>query len=159
MDRTYGRMTPEKVEAFLKLIRLGNYSETAATAAGISPRTVRYWLRRGQAEQERLECTVGAAPQPDEVRYHEFYLRVTEANAQAESILVGFACKAAQEGNIKAVLEVLSRRFPRRWAVDVRRELDRYMATLTERLVPRVSPEVLEILTEVVAEVEAERDL
>ena len=82
-------------------IRKGNYPEIAAMSAGISERTYYLWYHRGQIE--------GEGP------YAEFAEAIDQASAQAEMALVGNIRDAADAGDWKASLELLSRR-NRRWA-------------------------------------------
>jgi hypothetical protein len=46
------KLTPELQKKIVKLVRDGNYFETAAQAAGIAKSTLYDWLKRGEAGEE-----------------------------------------------------------------------------------------------------------
>ena len=113
----------DKVQAgIVKLIREGNFPDVAAVAEGISRRTFYDWMRRGEDEGS------GA--------YAEFRTAVTRAMAEAEANLVKIVQtgddRGESFGQAKAALEVLQRRFSKRWSVrvqhEIRDELERFLS-------------------------------
>lgn len=70
-----GKFTKERTRKLIKLLRAGNYKETACQAVGISSRTLRDWMKYG----ESLD-----APE----KYATFAREVREAEAGAEEIAV-----------------------------------------------------------------------
>jgi len=128
--RTVGRrskLTPETADRIIKAVRLGNFLDTAAKAAGVHPATVYRWIQDGEAP---------GAPKAK----REFCEALTRARAEAEQRMVGAVIKDASGGyvtkrvtrvlrngdteteetiagpNGKVALEFLSRAFPDRWA-------------------------------------------
>jgi hypothetical protein len=78
--------------------------ETAARAAGVTDRTLRYWLQRGESGEEP---------------YASFKSEIDEAKAVCEAQLVGIIKNAAMQesgGEWRAALALLSRKFPERWS-------------------------------------------
>jgi transposase len=105
MPRPTGRttkLTPQIQQKIVDAIKAGNYQETAATYAGITPSTFYRWMQ--QAEQPR-------APRP----LREFREAVLEARAQAEVRNVALVQKAANDGSWQAATWFLERSFQNRW--------------------------------------------
>ena len=86
----------ERIDKIVKLIRLGNFAETAAAAAGISKQTYYNWLARGREERERID-TSNAKPRTTEKAFLEFFDAVEEARAEAEARMVAQITTAAQD--------------------------------------------------------------
>lgn len=84
----------------LDALRAGNYSTVAARYAGIHPRTLRRWLRRGREEK--------SGPFRD---FHEDARRAL-AFAEVRAVAV---LRRQMQSNWRAALEYLSRRYPSRW--------------------------------------------
>lgn len=76
------KLTPERQATIVRLIRAGNYLETAACAAGIDRQTLRVWLKRGAREAAGV--------------YNDFVVAVDEAAAVAEARSVAIIAKAAE---------------------------------------------------------------
>jgi transposase-like protein len=93
------KLTPEVHQRIVQYVRAGNFRITAAAAAGISPVTLRDWLRRGAR---------GEAP------FDSFREDVDAAEAQAEARLVTLVAKAA-EHDWRAAAWHLERRVHKRW--------------------------------------------
>jgi len=74
--------TPERRKMIVELVRAGNYFETAASCAGINPRTLRDWMRRGERQKE------------GDLR--EFFEAVMQARAEAEAYDVSLISSAAR---------------------------------------------------------------
>lgn len=93
-------LSDEHESELVRLIRAGNYLDTAAALAGLHQDTVRVWMRKG-AKAKRG-------------RYREFFMAVKEAEAFAEnSALVRL--RAAGRKNWKAEAWYLERKFPAKW--------------------------------------------
>lgn len=90
------KFNPERIEKIIKLIRLGNFAETAAAAGGISKQTYYNWLAKGREERERLDMT-GGKPRATEKPFLEFFDAVEEARAEAEARMVAQITTAAQD--------------------------------------------------------------
>ncbi|XTZ13841.1 hypothetical protein ACQSSU_20305 [Micromonospora echinospora] len=121
------KLTPEVTTRIINAVRLGNYLDVAANAAGVHPATVYRWLQ---------EADKPGAPKAK----REFREALTRARAEAEQRMVGAVIKAASGGYVtkrvtrvtrsgdteteetiagpdgKVALEFLSRAFPDRWA-------------------------------------------
>lgn len=120
------KLTPALRERIVKLIKSGNFLETAAEACGIGRATVFRWI------QEANE----GHPDPSRTEFRD---AVIQARAEAESLMVGLVFRAAMGGVItkeitrtlpdgtvesettysppdgRVGLEFLSRAFPDRW--------------------------------------------
>lgn len=67
-------------------IRAGNYLETAASLAGVRPDTVRTWLYTGNGALRAIHNGTPPHQLPrNELRYAEFALALTKAEAEAEA--------------------------------------------------------------------------
>lgn len=98
------KFTPEVVERIVSLLAAGNYDGTAATAAGISPKTFYVWLRRGAPDGPAADA-----------RYRDFRRRVERAQSEGEARNVALIARAATD-NWQAAAWLLERRHPERWA-------------------------------------------
>lgn len=99
-SRPRGKLTPECQERLIEAIRAGNYNSVAARYAGIDPSTLRRWLRRGRDAKSG--------------RYRSLYLAVRKAETYAEIRAVAIVQKQ-MEGNWRAAVSYLERKFPERW--------------------------------------------
>lgn len=86
----------------LKALEEGNSRRTAAELAGISPRTLQRWLKRGRDAEDE-----GCA---------ELLEHVHNAEACAEREMSNVVMQAAREGEWRAAAWWLERRFPGTWA-------------------------------------------
>ena len=111
------KLTPKLQEDILKVIRSGNYIETACAYVGINKSTFYDWLKRGAREKDRLEKNPRARIRKSEKIYVEFSNAVEKALAHAEIRDVAIIGKAAEE-NWKAAAWRLERKFPERWGRD-----------------------------------------
>lgn len=121
----------DEIEAKLvSLIEAGNYPEVAAQAVGIGAATFYRWRKRGREEPG--------------TRLAAFESRIVRAIAIAESGLVGKIAdgdgKGISFGKGKAALEILQRRFPKRWSAKVQHEIADMTAKVLE-VVRRVCSE------------------
>lgn len=94
------KLTREIHEKIVTLVRAGNYRETAAAATGISPVTLREWLRRGARGGGGI--------------YRAFAEDVDRAEAESEARDILEITKAGKK-DWKALAWRLERRFPKRW--------------------------------------------
>lgn len=94
------KLTPELQDKLCRLIRAGNFAETAAAACGINRDTLREWVKRGARE--------GAG------RYHDLAVAVDEASSIAESRAIALIAKAA-ESQWQAAAWFLERKHSDRW--------------------------------------------
>ena len=86
----------------------GNYLEVAASRAGVSTTTLNNWRRDGERALEKAESRRSA----HEKRLADFALGCQKAEADFE---IGVLKKIESEGDPKVLLELLARRFPKRW--------------------------------------------
>ncbi len=94
------KLNAEVAEKICRLIRAGNFAETAACAAGIDRDTLRRWLKRGATEKR--------GP------YRDLALSLDEAASVAEGRAVALIAKAG-ETQWQAAAWFLERKHPERW--------------------------------------------
>jgi hypothetical protein len=94
------KLTRDRHERMVQMLRAGNYRDAAARAAGIAPSTLYSWLERGSNEQ--------LGP------YHEFAAAVQQAEAEAEVYAVAIIRRAMSD-DWRAAATYLERRHPERW--------------------------------------------
>jgi hypothetical protein len=102
------KLTPAVQKRIAKLVSEGNYPETAARLAGISPSTFYAWILRGRKDKR--------GP------YSEFLESIKKASAVAEAKAVAEIRRAGRK-NWTASATFLERRFPTRWGRRERLEL------------------------------------
>lgn len=95
-------------------LRAGNYIETTAALVGIHRDSVYEWLKRGNAEIERVSKSNRANIRKKEAIFVEFTDTVKKAQAQSEAMLVGLIGQAAQK-NWTAAAWRLERKYPDKW--------------------------------------------
>jgi hypothetical protein len=121
------KLTPEVHDKIVKLVRAGNYRETACAAAGITSRTMRDWMKLGDS---------GLEP------YEAFLRDVDQAEAEAEARDVTQIAKASAD-DWRAAAWRLERKSHERWAYRGKEELTvrtEDPKTLTrEQLVARIT--------------------
>ncbi len=147
-DHTNLGLTPETRAKVLRLVRAGNYRETAAAACGIHANTLRVWMRRGAlfAKHGRPE---------DEVYAHfNDEMELAEADAETkDSMRIGRAAidTPVGRGDWRAVAWRLERMHPKKWGYRVRievvEELEIFMAKLQRNLPPEIYEQVLNAST------------
>lgn len=140
------KLTPALQARILKLVREGNYPETAAASLGVGRTTYYRWMERGE------KCAKG-----DEA-YRDFRDALLRAKATAETkalarVSKGFADKARGPERAQWYLErVAPDRFGRRDKVVVENivteELDGFLARLEQRLPPETYESVLAALAD-----------
>ena len=90
------KLTKDKSEKIIELVRAGNYAETAATVAGIGAATFYTWMSKGEGEKARSP-------------YKEFREAVLSARAEAEARMVMVVQRAANDGSWQAASWYLER--------------------------------------------------
>lgn len=79
-------LTEGRAEKILAMVKQGHFLRVAATANGISQRTIQRWLARGEEADDRLNS--GQPITPDDERYWHFWqdIRTAEADAEIEAL-------------------------------------------------------------------------
>ena len=106
-------LTPELADQVAKFIRVGNWPEAAAVAAGVSARTFYRWMARGRDADELHEAD-GAVDEVDEP-FWQFWQQVKRAEAESEALAVAQLTKA-MPSTPTATIAWLERRFRERWS-------------------------------------------
>lgn len=97
------KLNPELQADFVKVLRSGNWIETACDYVGIHPDTYYEWMKRGESNS------------PSNQIYRAFREAVLEARAAVEMECVIRIRMAGSKGNVKADMWFLERSFPERW--------------------------------------------
>jgi len=108
------KLTTELMNEIAQYLRAGNYIETTAALVGIHRDSVYEWLKRGNAEIERVSKSNRAKIRKREAIFVEFTDTVKKAQAQSEAMLVGLIGQAAQK-NWTAAAWRLERKYPDKW--------------------------------------------
>lgn len=123
------KLTPELQAKVVKLVRAGNYAETAALSVGITVATWTSWCARGREGEEP---------------YAEFLAAIMRARAEAEIALLRRVEEGDPQGTGfgtgRAALTILERTRPKRFAAHVRvhqEELANRFLDIAERALPR----------------------
>lgn len=95
------KFNPKVASTILKTLRLGNFRQTAAGAAGITYQTMMNWLKRGEKNETKALA--------------KFAVDVVKAEEEAEAVMVGTILKAGQKA-WQANAWLLARRGHGRWA-------------------------------------------
>ena len=101
-------LTKEVHDLIVDAIKLGNYQEHAANAAGITAATFYNWIDRGKRERERLS-NPDEKPNPKEAVFLEFFEAVEKAKALAIAQNVAVIQRAAATGTWQAAAWWLER--------------------------------------------------
>ena len=96
------KLTPTREAKIIQATRAGCDIEVACRAAGVSRSTYYRWKARGEREHTG--------------EYHDFVQALRAAEAEAEVHAVVVIRKAMHEGDWRASLAFLERRFPDRWS-------------------------------------------
>jgi len=107
------KLNPERQSRIVESLQQGNYIETSARYAGITPQVFYKWMKRGISERQLIQDGVEA--NPEETIYVDFVEAVEKARAQAEMRHVGLIQKAAVDGTWQAAAWYLERSYPKRW--------------------------------------------
>lgn len=132
-------LTKEVHALIVRMVRNGNYLETAAAAAGIQESTVQEWVRRGRISGEEP--------------YASFSRDIMAAEASKEDELLGRIESAGRSAECwQANAWILARRHPKRWQekvqIELANELERMLQHLEQRLSPAEYTRVLEALAD-----------
>ena len=95
------KLTLEVQMKICEYIKAGSYPEAAALAAGISRRSIRRWLERGEKSR--------SGP------YHDLVLAIGRARAIAQVANAAVVSKAAKAGDWRASAFLLERTDPENW--------------------------------------------
>ncbi len=115
-------LTPERQQRIITAISAGNSRDISAAYAGISPKTLFEWLKKGRAAKAGI--------------HREFADAVEKADAEAEVYAVGVVRKAMPD-QWQAAAWWLERRKPQDWArhEKVESTVEGHLAVDTRRLV------------------------
>jgi transposase len=108
------KLTPELQEELCKVIRAGNYIETACAYVGINKSSVYDWMKRGAREKQRIAAEGKKKPTKRELPFVEFSNAIEKALSHSEVRDVAIIGKAAEQ-NWQAAAWRLERKFPDRW--------------------------------------------
>jgi len=108
------KLTKELIEEIAQYLRAGNYIETTAALVGIHRDSIYEWLKRGNAEIDRVSKSNRSRIRKREEIFVEFTDTVKKAQAQSEAMLVGLIGQAAQK-NWTAAAWRLERKYPDKW--------------------------------------------
>jgi hypothetical protein len=97
-------LTPATAHRIIQVLRAGGYVETAVKVAGVSPRTLRRWLKLGDPEGE----------DPHYQQHRELRAAIEQARGEAETRNVAIINQAAPS-NWMAAAWLLERQYPERW--------------------------------------------
>lgn len=139
------KLTPELQNEICRVIRAGNYIETAAAYAGISKTTLYDWMRKGRAQKRG--------------KYRDFVTAVEKALAEAEIRDVMIIAKAAEE-NWQAAAWRLERKFPERWGhktrIDANLEHSGQLDHTHHIDLSKLSMEELEVLEQIASRLQSD---
>ena len=116
-------LTPEVQERIVKVIRKGNYFETAVAYAGVPRSTFYDWLRRGREERDRVSKDARLRVRQTEEKFVNFSIAVEQALAESEMDSLDIIVKAS-DNNWQASAWRLERRFPDRWGRKVQQQVE-----------------------------------
>lgn len=97
-------LTDDFKETIIRLLKAGNYLETACVAAGCSSRALREW-RIAYRNGEEVA-----------MQHKEFFEGINQAIAIGETLHLSRVERAAEDGVWQAAAWVLERRWSERWA-------------------------------------------
>lgn len=133
------KLTEERFERIVLMVKAGNYLTVAAQANGVSYSTLRSWRQKAEAAMTTLdelgltsEVDVDQKDNPvpqilhdNDWTYLRFHAALTKAEAEAEAYAVGVVRKAMGEGHWAAAMTFLERKAPDRWRRRDRVEVER----------------------------------
>lgn len=130
------KLNEQLLETFVRLVMAGNYHVAACRAVGISNATYRRWMELGSASYD------------DSNIYRQFFLRVQEADAYAETHAV-MSWRNQFSRDYRASRDFLARRYPERWGMQqkitlaVDNELQMILKVLETRLSSDIYSQVI----------------
>lgn len=146
------KLNEQLLETFVRLVMAGNYYTAACKAVGISNGTFRRWMALGQASLD------------DNDIYRQFFLRVNEGDAYAETHAV-MSWRNQFSRDYRASRDFLARRYPERWGMQqkitlaVDNELHLILKVLESRLAPEIYGQVIVALADAQDQVREEAEL
>jgi len=150
MITSKGKISKEKIQEIVRLVKEGNYDYVACKAAGISQKTYERWRDRG----EELLNTHGESSQvtdEHERLYAELVEEIEEAEALAEVDDVHIVNKAKKK-NYQAAQWHLERKTPERWGkrevIEVNPKGAAFLVKLYEALNKPIEPVKTPLLSE-----------
>lgn len=117
------KLDPEVASGILRYIAAGNYLETAAGANGVSPTTVRTWLKLGARYRQGLGPDGTGRRNSKHKNYAEFLTAYEQAEAEAEAAALLNIAKSGKD-DWRAEAWRLERRHPARWGRWERQSVD-----------------------------------
>ena len=124
------KLNPHVKSKIVAVLQAGNFTTVAVEYAGIGRATFYRWMNRGREDQEGIYC--------------DFYKAVRRAIATAEVRAVTIL-RRHMATSWKACMVWLERRFPQRWAVRRRPDLDMNPHQVLAELLGISELELLEI--------------
>lgn len=100
--------------AIVRHARMGRFRNAAAALVGISERTLKAWVQRGQQNLAALDA--GTVEGYDE--FGLFVKELLQAEAEARSACEGTIYKAALQGDVKAAALWLKHKCPADWGTN-----------------------------------------
>lgn len=140
MATSQTKLTPERSARILAMVRIGNFIEVACRANGITARTLRNWVKRGQE---------GRAP------YRAFLEQLAVADAECEAAMVAILHQAAttdRPGDWRAKAWMAERRLRRNWGQKIRVQVDSAIEDLLKHLRERLEPELYQRVCDAIAD-------
>jgi hypothetical protein len=135
------KLTPELTAKVVKSVEMGIAPDVACAAEGISNASYWSWKKQGQE---------GVEP------YATFWSQITRAIATSEVLLVQKVSTGDGQGigfgEAKASLELLQRRFPKRWSVQLKVEMADQLSKFIDAAQRVCSEDDFRKLLEVLAE-------
>jgi len=134
-----GKLTVERKNDLLELLKLGLGLESACAAVGIDYSTYRRWMLEGQVQARG--------------KFREFFEDVQRAIAQSESTLLRRITEASRS-DWRAAAWILERRFSERWSATARvnlrveKELEAALDHLQRKMSPAAYQEMLQALAD-----------
>lgn len=132
------KFTPEIGDKFVEIVRRGNFRESACAQVGITPPTMRRWLRMASEGHEQLR---------------EWVRKLDQAEAEAEDVMV-VAIRRAAIKDWRAAAWYLERRGPQRWGfkaqveVSLQEELARVLDVVEREVGSEAAARIFGALTD-----------
>ena len=134
------KLSHELIDEICKKLKVGIYAKVAAEAEGITETTYYRWKAEGEQilrtitdkDGEKVKSKYNKLSETDKLKC-EFCESVRQSTATGESALVAKIISKSDE-DWRAALEILSRRFPRRWGRKDHLQLDAEIENKPNRL-------------------------
>jgi len=125
------KLTPDLQDELVRVLRVGNYAETACAYVGLNKTTFYDWMKRGARAQDKLKKDPDAEIPHGEEIYIEFSNAIKKAEADAEARDVLIIGKAA-ESQWQAAAWRLERKFPEKWGRRGKRDAEEQEARIAK---------------------------